>query len=664
MALASGNSFTLDMYGDRLIQLAVGDEIAGKVIDVATGQPLKSLVSNDGTLRANGGRVELTAAAARHVVDSVINNRGVIEANSVGTRNGRIVLGGATADQPGLPKQTIKISGKITATGKDKGAKGGTIQITGEDIQFAAAMLDVSGHSGGGKILVGGDYGGGKPIPGGVNNPSAVLEGHAIPTATTVTVDGATTFNASATRERQRRQGDPVVGRADHLRRHDLSRAAASKAATAASSRCRASSSLRSPAWSTRARRTGATGTLLLDPTDFAIDSTPGPNTITPADLQNQLALANVVIATQATGTEPWRHLGSSQRDLVQQQHADAAGAPQYRVRRRGHQQHRRRKPDLARRQPRHRQRHGDLQRHSARSTSPAAAGKVSIFYNPIEGYSTPTRFHLGGARRKPRRLRQSAEPAVRLYAGEYLHRICRTWRTTCPAPTRSAGTLMPTICRRSEAPGSPFTGTLEGNGHTISNAIIAGTEQGNHYGLFASIGVGGVVRNLNLTGFQVSANSNPYLEASTQFIGTLAGSNAGTISNVTVTNSAVDGKKLTGVIAGGLVGQNGVFGEPNQPGTITNSSASATVTVGNGCAGDCYGGMNLAGGLVGANVAGSTITLSSAAGSVTGGTYSFIGGLVGQNDGSDHRLVRLRHRQFDGDRRTVQQRRRRARRL
>ena len=46
VALASGNSFTLDMYGDKLITLAVGDSIANKVIDVATGRPLKSLVSN------------------------------------------------------------------------------------------------------------------------------------------------------------------------------------------------------------------------------------------------------------------------------------------------------------------------------------------------------------------------------------------------------------------------------------------------------------------------------------------------------------------------------------------------------------------------------------------------------------------------------------------
>src|SRR4249919_1194380 len=86
VALASGNSFTLDMYGDKLITLAVGDQIASKVVDVSTGKRLSSLVTNEGRIRANGGRVELTAAAARVVVDSVINNKGVIEANSVGRR--------------------------------------------------------------------------------------------------------------------------------------------------------------------------------------------------------------------------------------------------------------------------------------------------------------------------------------------------------------------------------------------------------------------------------------------------------------------------------------------------------------------------------------------------------------------------------------------------
>src|SRR5215469_3932991 len=120
VALAAGNAFTLDFYGDRLITLALNDQIASTVIDVASGQPLKSLVSNTGKLSANGGRVEITAAAARAVVDSVINNTGVIEANSIGSRNGMIVLAAATAaSKPaGAPVQTVKLSGRISAAGK------------------------------------------------------------------------------------------------------------------------------------------------------------------------------------------------------------------------------------------------------------------------------------------------------------------------------------------------------------------------------------------------------------------------------------------------------------------------------------------------------------------------------------------------------------------
>ena len=59
VALASGNGFTLDFYGDKLITLGVNDSIAATVKDVATGQPLDTLVKNEGTLQANGGRVEL-----------------------------------------------------------------------------------------------------------------------------------------------------------------------------------------------------------------------------------------------------------------------------------------------------------------------------------------------------------------------------------------------------------------------------------------------------------------------------------------------------------------------------------------------------------------------------------------------------------------------------
>src|SRR6185436_1434552 len=54
IALGAGNLFTLDFYGDKLITLGVGDQIASQVKDVATGQTLSSLVKNEGTLRASG----------------------------------------------------------------------------------------------------------------------------------------------------------------------------------------------------------------------------------------------------------------------------------------------------------------------------------------------------------------------------------------------------------------------------------------------------------------------------------------------------------------------------------------------------------------------------------------------------------------------------------
>ena len=200
IGLASGNKFSLDFYGDKLITLGLSDSVADNVKDVATGKTLKSLVSNEGTLKADGGRVELSAVAARKVVDSVINNRGVIEANSVGTQNGMIVLGSATAaSKPhGAPTQTVKVSGTISAAGRNAGETGGKVEITGESIQLAGANIDASGTAGGGTVLVGGDTGGGNPSPAVAALSGAQLEPWLVPTATTVGVDPASNINASA----------------------------------------------------------------------------------------------------------------------------------------------------------------------------------------------------------------------------------------------------------------------------------------------------------------------------------------------------------------------------------------------------------------------------------------------------------------------------------
>lgn len=199
VALASANRFTLDFYGDQLITLSVDDEIAGEVLDAATGKPLKALVGNSGKISADGGTVALTAVAARKVVDAVINNKGVIEATSVGKRNGMIVLGGATAKSKpaGAPKQKVEVSGTLDVSGKGDGETGGKVQITGERIRVAAA-IDASGKAGGGTVLIGGDVGGGNPGPDAVPIPKARPERDQIATATDIVILEESKINASA----------------------------------------------------------------------------------------------------------------------------------------------------------------------------------------------------------------------------------------------------------------------------------------------------------------------------------------------------------------------------------------------------------------------------------------------------------------------------------
>src|SRR6266511_544810 len=311
VALASGNSFTLDMYGDKLITLAVNDQIASKVIDVATGRPLKSLVSNEGKIRANGGLVELTAAAARVVVDSVINTSGVIKANSIGHRNGMIVLSAATGGSKpaGAPAQTIKISGTLSAAGKKKGTQGGTIVVSGEHIKLTSARVDASGRAGGGKVLIGGDWGGGKPNTSLVNNPSAKLESFAIPTATTVSVDAGTTINASAS---GRGNGGKVVLWSDSETTFAGTILARGGARSGDGGFVEVSSHGRlnyAGLTDTRAPN-GRVGTLLLDPENYYINATGIPPTfdstasaISASALVSQLNFSDVVLSTSASGT-------------------------------------------------------------------------------------------------------------------------------------------------------------------------------------------------------------------------------------------------------------------------------------------------------------------------------------------------------------------------
>jgi filamentous hemagglutinin family protein len=663
VGLAAGNTFTLDLYGDKLITLAVGDQIAAEVRDVHTGLPLSSLVENAGRINANGGRVELTAAAARRVVDSVINNSGVIEANSIGTRGGEIVLSAATADSKpaGAPPQTVRIGGTLSAAGKKSGEKGGKIVVQGENIQVSGARIDVSGRAGGGTVLIGGDWGGGTPDQSLVANPSARLESQRVRTAATVTVDSGTTINASAT---ESGNGGKVILWADE--RMSFSGAIAARGGpnggdggfVEVSGKHNLSYlgtvDLRAPS--------GSAGTLLLDPTSITIWSGDGEaplgSTITRAKLEDDLAASNVVISTNSSG----EGLGNitvasgftwgdrSNNSLTLAAHNDITVNENATITNVG-------AGNLTLRADSDGNNAGtiNLQGSSgARINFSSSTGRVDFYYNPSDGYYNPENFSSLVQTNNPNQFTaymlvnnlQNLQDISQNLNGNYA----------------LGGNIDANMMEGTFAPLGTFYGRFDGLNHTISNLYIAPTDyETNSIGLFARIGSGASVSNLNLDNVTVFANPN--VEGPGQFVGTLAGQNFGTIRNVTVTQGRINGVpdsewgNISGLIAGGLVGQNGSPIQEGPAPLIANSRAEVNVVVGNGTSGTEIGGWNYAGGFVGRNygaITGSTAGNNLPPGpvistnnlpsqhqnTVVGGFNSFVGGFVGQNDGTINNSV------------------------
>ena len=560
VALASGNSFTLDMYGDKLITLAVGDHISSKVIDVATGRPLKSLVSNtkNGTLSANGGRVELTAAAARTVVDSVINTRGIIRANSIGSRNGMIVLGAATgASKPaGAPAQTIKIAGTLSAAGKGPGTKGGTIVVSGEHIKLKSAQVDASGRAGGGKVLIGGDWGGGRPNASLVNNQSAALENYTIATATTVSVDGRTTINASAT---ESGHGGKVVLWSDSKTTFAGTILARGGAESGDGGFVEVSSHQLlnySGTTDTRAPK-GSVGTLLLDPENLYVNanglpprSDPTASAISADALVNQLVSNNVVLSTLPSGTNAgdifvdanirW----STGNSLTLSAYHDILFMSGSKVTSTG-------AGNLVLRADNTGTGQGTVVFNPGGHVDyTQSTGTVSLFYNPsgtqTTKYQNPTDYFCppcpGGGGVFVQQPSQLTAYMLVNTAGD-LDAV-----RTNQSGTYALGTKITFDPNQTFTPIPNFTGLFDGQGQTIANLTIASTTQ--NIGLFGTIASAGEVRNLNLTNVSVSADSS----VNSQLVGTLAGINAGTIANVSATGQVQVG---SGSTAGGLVGQN-----------------------------------------------------------------------------------------------------------
>jgi filamentous hemagglutinin family protein len=145
VALAAGNAITLDVAGDGLLNVTVNQ---GAV---------NALVENGGLIQADGGQVLLTALAAGTLLQSAVNNTGVIQAQTIENRNGIIrLLGGESS--------AVIVGGTLDASGTGAGQTGGSVTVTGQHVGLVGAKIDASGDAGGGGVLIGGDYQGKNPL--------------------------------------------------------------------------------------------------------------------------------------------------------------------------------------------------------------------------------------------------------------------------------------------------------------------------------------------------------------------------------------------------------------------------------------------------------------------------------------------------------------------
>lgn len=119
VALAAGSALTMDMAGDKLLNVTV-DQAA-----------IRTLVANGGLLQADGGLVLMSTRAAGSLLDNVVNNTGVVRAQTLVTgETGTIkLLGGMQAD-------TINLAGTLDASAP-QGGNGGLIEASAAVVKIA-----------------------------------------------------------------------------------------------------------------------------------------------------------------------------------------------------------------------------------------------------------------------------------------------------------------------------------------------------------------------------------------------------------------------------------------------------------------------------------------------------------------------------------------------
>jgi filamentous hemagglutinin family protein len=163
VVLAGAEAATLDLYGDGLISLDVTKQVTTLPMG-PDGKPVTALVTNTGLIRADGGTVQLTAAAADGLVQTLVTAGGTISARTVGGSTGGGSTGGGSTGGGSTGGISIAgtggsviVDGALLANGARPGQTGGRIAVnaTGDVTVASGARIAANGRAGGGTIAIG-----------------------------------------------------------------------------------------------------------------------------------------------------------------------------------------------------------------------------------------------------------------------------------------------------------------------------------------------------------------------------------------------------------------------------------------------------------------------------------------------------------------------------
>ena len=153
IALGGGRDFTIDFAGNGLVSFLVADPAAATAAGATAN--FSNSVSNGGKIVADGGTILMTVRSAVDIIGNVINNEGIVQAQTVSDKAGVITL---DAGPNGLiTVGSSSVGGIINASG-GASSYGGKITLAASsiDINAASQLLANGGPAG----VIGGSTGG------------------------------------------------------------------------------------------------------------------------------------------------------------------------------------------------------------------------------------------------------------------------------------------------------------------------------------------------------------------------------------------------------------------------------------------------------------------------------------------------------------------------